>query len=73
MSPTQSVWFERFALGCLRRMGQDVHQDWAISLPAMQALMQLFEEEWSAAQDFVQQDVSIHVYSEHSSSILKET
>jgi hypothetical protein len=47
MSPTQSVWFERFALGCLRRMGQDVHQDWAISLPAMQALMQLFEEEWS--------------------------
>lgn len=28
-------------------MGQDVRQDWAITLEAMHALMQLFEAEWS--------------------------
>jgi len=44
-SSTQSLWFERFAQGCLRRMGQDVHQDWAIPLPVMYALMQILEEE----------------------------
>ncbi len=30
--PTHSSWFSSFALGCLRRMGQDVCQDRAISL-----------------------------------------
>jgi hypothetical protein len=45
-SPTQSLWFERFAQGCIRRMGQDVRQDWAIPLAAMQGLFQVLEEEW---------------------------
>ena len=48
-SPTQSLWFERFSQGCLRRMGQDVRKDWAITLPAMHALQQLLLEEWEAA------------------------
>jgi hypothetical protein len=48
-SPTQSTWFERFSAGCLRRMGQEVHQDWAIPLPALHALMELLEQEWSVA------------------------
>jgi hypothetical protein len=47
-SPTQSLWFERFAQGCVRRMGQDVRQDWAIPLGAMLGLYQVLEEEWSA-------------------------
>ncbi len=46
-SPTQSLWFERFSQGCLRHMGQDVRQDWAIPLPAMHGLMRVLESEWS--------------------------
>lgn len=49
-SPTYSVWFGRFKLGCLRRMGQDVRQDWAITLSAMSALMRDMEREWQSAQ-----------------------
>jgi len=45
-SPTQSLWFERFSSGCIRRMGQDVRQDWAVPLPVMHALMERLEEEW---------------------------
>jgi len=29
-SPNQSLWLECFSRGCLGRMGQEVHQDWAI-------------------------------------------
>lgn len=49
--PTHSSWFEHFAIGCLRRMGQEVRQDRAISLPLMHALMTLYEKEWLAADD----------------------
>lgn len=48
-SPTQSKWFEMFSQGCVRRMGQDVRQDWAIPLPAMHALINALEGEWSTA------------------------
>lgn len=48
-SPTHSTWFERFSAGCLRRMGQEVRQDWAIPLPAMHALVDLLEKEWAEA------------------------
>lgn len=44
--PTNSLWFERFALGCLRRMGQDVRQDWAIPLDAIHALLTALDGEW---------------------------
>jgi hypothetical protein len=49
--PTHSSWFENFALGCLRRMGQEVRQDRAISLPVMHALLQLLDREWHSADD----------------------
>jgi len=47
--PTQSVWFERFSQGCVRRMGQEVRQDWAIPLPVLHGLMEVLEDEWSKA------------------------
>jgi hypothetical protein len=50
-SPTQSAWFERFSQGCIRRMGQDLRQDWAIPLPAMLGLQQVLEEEWHTTED----------------------
>lgn len=49
-SPTQSKWFEMFSLGCVRRMGQDVRQDWAIPLPAMHGLLNILEREWLQAE-----------------------
>jgi hypothetical protein len=48
-SPTQSLWFEWFSQGCLRRMGQDVRQDWAITLAAMGSLMRSFDSDWESA------------------------
>jgi len=45
-SPTQSKWFEMFSQGYVRRMGQDVRQDWAIPLPAVHALLNILENEW---------------------------
>lgn len=55
-SPTQSLWFERFSQGCLRRMGQDVRQDWAITLPSMQALIKSFEKEWEGSISWADRD-----------------
>lgn len=55
-SPTQSLWFERFAQGCLRRMGQDVRQDWAITIEAMGALMDVLEKEWGTATLWAEKD-----------------
>ena len=49
--PTQSLWFERFAKGCLYRMGEVVKQDLAISIGVMHALMKLFEVEWTQVTD----------------------
>ena len=48
-SPTQSLFFERFATGCKRRMGQEVRQDLAMSLDVMHALMEELEKDWQAA------------------------
>jgi len=64
-SPTQSTWFERFSAGCLRRMGQEVRQDWAIPLPAMHSLVELLEKEWNGAADTRERSliVSIATYS----------
>jgi len=54
--PTQSQWFERFSQGCVRRMGQEVRQDWAIPLPVLHGLMDLLEEEWRLGADFQAQE-----------------
>lgn len=47
--PTQSLWFERFTQGCLRRMGQEVRQDLAISIKVLLTLLHMLEEEWKVA------------------------
>jgi len=44
--PSHSLWFERFAKGCLRRMGQEVRQDLALSVTVLLALLDLVEKEW---------------------------
>jgi hypothetical protein len=46
LSPTNSLWFERFSEGCLKRMGQEVRQDWALPLPVLHALLEVLENEW---------------------------
>jgi hypothetical protein len=46
-SPTQSLWFEHFAQGYLKQMGQDVRKYWAITLRAMHGLMDVLEQEWA--------------------------
>jgi hypothetical protein len=43
--PTNSLWFERFTEGCLKRMGQDMRQDWAIHLLALHSLLEVLDEE----------------------------
>jgi hypothetical protein len=48
---TQSLWFEQFARGCLKRMGQTVHQDMAISIQVILELLKLMEEEWAMSGD----------------------
>jgi len=49
--PTHSGWFEMFALGFLRRMGQESRQDRAVSLLVMHALLQQFSREWDSSND----------------------
>lgn len=43
--PTQLLWFEKFSLGCVKRMGQIVKQDLASSVELLLALMAGIEEE----------------------------
>lgn len=64
-SPTPSMWFECFAQECIRRMGQDLRQDWAILLPAAHALMNILEDEWDSPVDGKQREqlASIGAYS----------
>lgn len=49
LSLTYSFWFGRFKQGCLRWMGQDDRQDWAITLMAMGSLMGCLERDWRGA------------------------
>jgi len=46
--PTTGDWFERFALGMHKRMGDNVKQDEAISMPTMLELMKIFEQDYQA-------------------------
>jgi hypothetical protein len=56
-SPTNSLFFERFCQGCVRRMGQEVRQNWAIPLPVIHALLDLLEKDWSFAQTEAEKEV----------------
>ena len=38
--PTYGLWFERFILGMHKRMGDEVHQDQAITLAVMHKLIE---------------------------------
>ncbi len=49
--PTQSMWFERFSKGCFKCMGQEIHQDLAVSIHLMLALQESLEREWVRADD----------------------
>jgi len=46
---TQTLWFERFAKGCLSRMGQVVRQDRAVSLDVMHQLLETLDSDWQQA------------------------
>ena len=52
-APTNLEWFARFAIGCKKRMGQDVHPQFRISIVVtivvMVALMRLLEQKWMSA------------------------
>jgi hypothetical protein len=57
--PTQSLWFERFAKGCLRRMGQEVHQDLAVTSLIMVELLRILDKEWGETQGVAQEKITV--------------
>ena len=48
--PTNSIWFEKFSTGCLKRMGQIVKQDLGIFMEVELALLKLIKKEIVEAQ-----------------------
>jgi hypothetical protein len=44
LSPTYSDWFDRFTVGCHKRMGDDVRPDMAASIGIMLEMDLLYEE-----------------------------
>lgn len=44
VDPCGSLWFQRFMLGCSKRMGQDWRPNQAIGVPIMHRLLELVEE-----------------------------
>jgi len=56
-SPTQSLFFERFCLGCVRRMGQEVRQNWAIPLPVIHSLLEVLEGDWASTQSDAEKEL----------------
>jgi hypothetical protein len=47
LSPTHSTWFDRFAIGCHERMGDDVRPDMAVSIGVMLEMDLIYEEKWN--------------------------
>jgi len=47
-SPTYGVWFQRFMLGCHKRMGEKIKQDMGVSIQVMHKLMEICENAFSA-------------------------
>jgi hypothetical protein len=48
-SPTYSEWFERFKIGCHKRMGDDIRPDRALSIEVMLEYQQHYEKLWTQA------------------------
>lgn len=57
--PTNSQWFEKFTKGCLRRMGQEVRQDLALSGKVMLALLSILEEQWRKETGFQREAITL--------------
>jgi hypothetical protein len=47
LSPTYSAWFDRFSIGCHKRMGDDVRPDMAVSIGIMLEMDIYYEEQWA--------------------------
>lgn len=54
-APTKSLWFERFCSGCLKRMGQNVKQDLAISIDVLLELLDAIRERARSTKGWTQQ------------------
>lgn len=49
--PTMSDWFGRFALGCKKRMGQDVQPQLGLSIEGMLEMMRELETRFQSERD----------------------
>jgi len=56
-SLTQSLWFERFANGCVRRMGQEVRQDLAITAEVMHKLLEGLYRDWAESEGWKRREI----------------
>jgi len=54
--PTYGYWFERFMLGCHKRMGDKVVQDVALSKEIFLMMISHLEEDWEAARNDMDRD-----------------
>jgi hypothetical protein len=59
--PSHSLWFERFAKGCLQRMGQEIRQNLAMSIRVLLALLDLLEREWQADPTLHGKEVKVYL------------
>ena len=63
--PTYGLWFERFIMGMHKRMGDEVHQDQAVTLAVMHKLVDGLEKDYKASRveeerdGFVDQDIFV--------------
>lgn len=48
-SPTNSVWFKKFAHGIMNQLGQVTNQDQAISIDELLAFQKVLEHAWKIA------------------------
>jgi hypothetical protein len=53
-SPTNSVWFRRFLLGCHKRMGDVCVPDRALTLEELHACLEILEQDWQTTMDISQ-------------------
>jgi hypothetical protein len=58
--PTLSDWFSRFALGCKKRMGQDVRPQLSISIEPMHALMNELETRFLEEDDEAERNLIVN-------------
>ncbi len=54
--PTYGYWFERFTLGCHKRMGDIVVSDYALSKALDMELMLQVDEDWEDAYSDAEKD-----------------